>query len=429
MTATSFLPEQQATHQYRVLVVDDNEDIHHSMDTILTKSFDTKDATDHLNQLGSELFASEPQPTPTHDTLTAQMNAMSYTIDHTLNGEHGLEKVQQAQANDFPYTLAIIDGRMPNGWDGVTTIKKIWDIDPTIQIIFCSAYNDYSHTDMVKSLGATDSLLILRKPFDPVELQQMCLALSNKWRLSRLAQYIEQQHKLDSLGEMASHLGHDLSNILSAILGHAQLIQSASQEIAREDSINAILSCSTSGIRLTRSLLNLSRTQESDQQETGPISPLITQTINLLKAGISKNIDICWKPPLSDDIRVTCDHGRLQQVIMNLIINAKDAMNDRGRITVQLSITALNTVQQSFLGEGNYISLSVADEGHGISNEDKRKIFTPFFTTKPREHGTGLGLSIAYQFAQAAGGHLEVYDNKPVGTIFRIFLPFTRTPL
>ncbi len=155
---------------YRVLVVDDNPAIHSDFRKILGGQEDSS----RLDEAEAALFG-DPVST---------MPSTRFLIDSAYQGQEGLEKVEQALREGNPYSLAFIDVRMPPGWDGVETIARIWAVDPTLQVVICTAYSDYSWDDMRARLGESDSAVILKKPFDNIEAIQLAHALTKKWLLA-----------------------------------------------------------------------------------------------------------------------------------------------------------------------------------------------------------------------------------------------------
>jgi PAS domain S-box-containing protein len=156
----------------RILIIDDNERIHGDFKTIL-KSTDTERA--NLNAARAAIFGSESNSS----------ERINFEIDSALQGQEGLEKVRQALQEGHPYAMAFVDVRMPPGWDGIETIKRIWQEYPELEVVICTAYSDYEWKDIVAKLGHTDRLLILKKPFDNIEVYQLACALTEKWYLSR----------------------------------------------------------------------------------------------------------------------------------------------------------------------------------------------------------------------------------------------------
>ncbi len=170
----------------RILIIDDDARIHEDFRKILGE----KVAANEFDLLEAELFADE-------QTSSADIH---YELESAYQGEEGYQKVVKAQQQGRSYAMAFVDMRMPPGWDGLETIKKIWSIDTQIQLVICTAYSDYSWNEVLYHLGASDRLIILKKPFDMVEVQQIATALTTKWRLScesmsRLRQVEESEEK------------------------------------------------------------------------------------------------------------------------------------------------------------------------------------------------------------------------------------------
>ena len=156
----------------RILVIDDNIAIHEDFRKILMK---TAKPVDDLQGMRSALFGSETQ------TLTT----IAFEIDCASQGKEGLAMAQQAQSGERPYALAFVDSRMPPGWDGIETIRHLWKVCPELQVVLCTAYTDYSWQQIQSNLGNSDSLLLLKKPFDNMEVLQLAHALTRKWELNR----------------------------------------------------------------------------------------------------------------------------------------------------------------------------------------------------------------------------------------------------
>ena len=180
------MKSNEKTPSHRILVIDDNPSIHEDFRKILLKK---PMPGDELQAMESVLFG-RPKPRP--------IAAASFEIDSAFQGREGLEMAQQAQSEGRPYVLAFVDGRMPPGWDGIETIKHLWQTCPDLQVVFCTAYSDYSWQEIRGVLGESDSMLILKKPFDNVEVLQLTHALTRKWELNR-----EVQARIDDLGDTA----------------------------------------------------------------------------------------------------------------------------------------------------------------------------------------------------------------------------------
>src|SRR5947208_5410683 len=178
-------PPTSQPHNHRILIIDDNPSIHEDFRKILSPA-DVKLAqeldADEAALFGETADASRP---------------WNFQIDSAFQGQEGLEKVRKAVATGVPYAVAFVDVRMPPGWDGIETISRIWKEFPDLQIVICTAYSDYSWDEIAKSVGNTDKMLVLKKPFDNVEVLQMAHALSKKWQLTQMGR--KQMEELDAL--------------------------------------------------------------------------------------------------------------------------------------------------------------------------------------------------------------------------------------
>jgi two-component system, cell cycle sensor histidine kinase and response regulator CckA len=172
-------------YNHRILIIDDNPSIHEDFRKILGPA-DAKLA-EELDATEASLFGDK----------AGGSSARNFQIDSAFQGQEGLEKVRAACAGGAPYAVAFVDVRMPPGWDGIETISRIWKEFPDLQIVICTAYSDYSWDEIAKSVGNTDQMLVLKKPFDSVEVLQMAHALSKKWQLTQVAR--KQMEELDAL--------------------------------------------------------------------------------------------------------------------------------------------------------------------------------------------------------------------------------------
>jgi PAS domain S-box-containing protein len=157
----------------RILLIDDNVAIHDDYRKILVG----RSSNSELDELGAALF----------DATVVEEKQLNFEVSSAYQGQDGLSLVAQALEQGRPFAMAFVDMRMPPGWDGVETIKRIWEIDPYMQVVICSAYSDHSWSDLVDALPSVDRWLLLRKPFDSAEVSQLALALTKKWELEREA--------------------------------------------------------------------------------------------------------------------------------------------------------------------------------------------------------------------------------------------------
>ena len=241
----------------------------------------------------------------------------------------------------------------------------------------------------------------------------------------QLEEQLLQSQKMESIGRLAGGIAHDFNNLLTAIIGYSQLSLS---KVPPGDPIQAdleeIQKAADRAASLTGQLLAFSRRQIIEPKVTG-VNQLIIDVGRLLQRLIDENISLVLQPePSAGSIKV--DPHQFEQVLINLVVNARDAMPDGGRITVQTSNVELGPQQAAQFDEiqpGEYVGLTISDTGTGMSPETKEHIFEPFFTTKDQGKGTGLGLATCYGIVKQNSGHIEVESQLGEGTSFRIYLP------
>ncbi len=235
-----------------------------------------------------------------------------------------------------------------------------------------------------------------------------------------------QTQRLEAVGRVAGSVAHDFNNILAAIIGYAELVQSGVPEAdpVRND-VNEILKASERGAGLTRQLLAFSR-----QQVLQPRAICLNDTVKDIQSMISRlvgkqaTMDIRLAPDIGE---VRADPSQIEQVILNLCINARDAMEPGGgTLRIETHNEDVNNQAAPWLSTvppGQYAVLAVSDTGIGMDADTRARIFEPFFTTKTAEHGTGLGLATVYGIVQQSGGELVVQSEPGRGSTFSVFLP------
>jgi PAS domain S-box-containing protein len=246
-----------------------------------------------------------------------------------------------------------------------------------------------------------------------------------------LEEQLRQSQKLEAIGRLAGGVAHDFNNILMSIMGSADLLlmQLAPEDVAREEATEIKQSVDR-GAGLTRQLLAFSRRQAT-RPRLFALGDVVRGMDTMLRRLIGPEIDfeiICPAEPL----KVVADSGQTEQVLMNLVVNARDAMPEGGRLTVRLDEVDLDEAAAVALVEGKagrYARLSVTDTGTGIDEQTRAKLFEPFFTTKEQGKGTGLGLSIVYGIVKQSGGHITVTSEPGHGATFLIYLPIAMAPV
>ena len=240
-----------------------------------------------------------------------------------------------------------------------------------------------------------------------------------------LEEQLRQSQKLEAIGRLAGGVAHDFNNILMSIMGAADLLlmQLAPGDLARDEATEIKLSVNR-GAGLTRQLLAFSRRQAVRPRRFA-LGDIVHGMDTMLRRLIGPEVEfeiICAPEPLM----VVADSGQTEQVVLNLVVNARDAMPQGGRVTVRVEEIEVDETAAVALVEGKagrYARLSVADTGTGIDEQTRAKLFEPFFTTKEQGKGTGLGLSIVYGIVKQSGGYITVASEPGKGATFLIYLP------
>ncbi|MCJ7617786.1 MAG: response regulator [Desulfobacterales bacterium] len=239
------------------------------------------------------------------------------------------------------------------------------------------------------------------------------------------AQLIQAQ-KMEAVGRLAGGVAHDFNNLMAVVIGHSDLmLMHLSKENPLCNNVEEIKKAGNRAASLTQQLLAFSRKQILKPKVIN-VNEIITNMKNMLGNLIGEDVQL--QTALDSELgRVECDPARLEQVIMNLVINARDAMPRGGKITIETTNVDLDETYVSKHGielkPGSYVLLEVSDTGIGMDKEVQNQIFEPFFTTKEKGKGTGLGLSTVYGIVKQSGGLIWVYSEVGLGTAFKIYLP------
>lgn len=235
---------------------------------------------------------------------------------------------------------------------------------------------------------------------------------------------LQQSQKLEAIGQLAGGIAHDFNNILGGVLGFAELIKSNTQEQYTQEKIEIIIDASKRAADLTKQLLGFAR-KGKYQKAKLELNHVVKAVVNLLKGTLDKGI--CLRTEFSESLwPVEGDAGQLQQVLLNLGINARDAMPEGGHLVFETHNVELSDNfcrSRKNLKPGSYVRVSISDSGQGMPEDVKKNIFNPFFTTKEVGKGTGLGLSMVYGIMGSHGGAIDVQSDPGVGTVFNLYLP------
>ena len=432
----------------RILLVDDNPAIHEDFRKVLGGG---RGPRPELLLAEAALFGDEAGPVATAE----------YELESAHQGQEALLKIQQALAAGRPYAMAFVDVRMPPGWDGIDTVSRIWQVCPDLQVVICTAYSDYSWEETLRKLGASDNLVILKKPFDNVEVLQLAHALTRKWELNRQAQLkldeltrmvaertrqletanedlrreihersqaerqLRHAQKMEAIGQLAAGVAHDFNNVLTVIHGHASMLAMRfGDEGPHVKSVTEIRHSAERAANLVRQLLLFSRKQVM-QCRNVELGEVIRSLSGMLRQLIGEHSTLeteCAEhlPP------VLADRGMLEQVIVNLTINSRDAMPRGGRLLLKTGVVHFDAARAKANPDarpGKCVCLTVSDTGCGMDSEALSHLFEPFFTTKEVGKGTGLGLATVYGIVKQHLGWIEVESRINAGTSFRVYFP------
>jgi len=417
--------------------------------------------------------------------------APQFELESAYQGQQAVEKLRASIAADRPYAMAFVDMRMPPGWDGVETVERMWREDPRLQVVVCTAYTDYSWKEVLTRLDAGDRLLVLKKPFDGIEVLQLATTLTAKWTMTRraalmmaelehtvlertrelrsandilqaeiaerklLENQLVQSQKLESIGQLAAGIGHEINTPVQFVTDSVQFVADGFADMAgliatyraavagagdAAADLAATIGNAEAAIDLEYLSKNIPAALDRSLDGLGRIASIVHSLKNFAHTDAKEPTDVelnsnilstltiaCSEWKYVADVRtdlgelplVRCHPGEINQVILNLLVNAAHAIDEvvagtdrRGVITVQSR------------RDGDHVLVSIADTGAGIPVAIRHRIFDPFFTTKDVGRGTGQGLAISRSIVVVKhGGELTFETEVGRGTTFFVRLP------
>ncbi|HUV67422.1 MAG TPA: ATP-binding protein [Sedimentisphaerales bacterium] len=426
---------------HRILVIDDNPSIHKDFQTILVE----EEESTTLSALRTEVFG---------DSSREPANKSVYDLEFASQGKEGCEKVKQACSENRPYELAFVDMRMPPGWDGLKTIEHIWETDPNIQVVICTAYSDYSWGEISERLGRSENLLILKKPFDSAEVAQLASALTEKWILARRAslkteqleqmvkertneltrtnEQLEQEiaerreaerrqaeliEKVDSvnkeLKDFASIVSHDLKAPLRGIKSLATwILDDCSDKLGEQgnEQIHLLLGRVERMYNLIDGVLQYSIVGRVEEQPTQVnLDQFVPEIIDMLVPPEHIKVTIENDMPVIEG-----EETQIMQLLQNLLSNAIK-YNDKPEGWIRVGCVE----------EDGWWKFSVSDNGPGIENRHFERIFKMFQALSVTEEfeGTGVGLTVAKKIVELHGGKIWVESKVGEGSTFFFIWP------
>ncbi len=403
----------------RVLVVDDQEAIREDFKKILAPSVAAQAPSS-----ARMAFFGEAQAAPSQ---------VSFELTTAGQGEQAVELLERALRAGQRFAMAFVDVRMPPGIDGLQTIKRLWKLDPQLEVVICTAFSDYSFEQIIQELGSTDRLLILKKPFDPVEVRQLAGALTEKWnvaqreraRLEELRQANERAQSANrAKSEFLANMSHEIRTPMNALLGYVEFLcdPGASPE-DRTRYGDTIKRSSEHLLTILNDILDISRIEASrlviNRADVKPFD-LAREVLALLapQAG-ERDIGLVLEIPQPIPEVIEADLVRARQVLLNLVGNAI-------KFTPRGSVRLVLRLDEHEVADHRYLCCDVIDTGIGIPPDRLQQIFEPFSqvdaSSTRRYGGTGLGLTISKRLAILMGGDVEVHSTPGQGSTFTLRL-------
>lgn len=432
----------------RALIIDDTESIHRDFEKVLAPK---RAATNGLADLEADLFGpSEAEPAAKGDDVV-------FELAFARQGLDGIALAQKALDEGSPFAAAFVDVRMPPGLDGIETIARLWQVDPRLEIVICTAYSDYTWAQMLERLARAEQFLVLNKPFEGTAVKQLALGLTEKWNLARAAERttaaleavvnertlqlrqemerrseverrLRHAQRLEALGRLVAGVAHEVNNPLSFVLSNLDHLKLELDDLAQtiggraHDLSSAADDARSGGRRIQQIVKDLKSFAKSDPQVQEQVDVERSFEFALRMARFS------FPPDLAVDTRfepglpaLNANSGQLSQVFINLVVNAAQAMTSVPEARRKLEVTARPL-------EGDRVQIEITDQGVGIRSEDLPRVFDPFFSSKGLGGGggTGLGLSICHGIVQALGGEISLRSQLGVGTTATMILPVNR---
>jgi len=412
----------------RILLIDDTPSIHDDFKKILVgvqKANAMRDARAAFLGVAAESDAPEAR----------------FELESAYQGIEGFELVRRAHEEGRPYALAFVDVRMPPGWDGVQTIKELWKHDPDLQVVICTAFADYSWSQMIQELGQSDNLLILKKPFDATEIRQLAAAMTEKWNAARRERaLIEDLRGAESQARAYASSLETVNRALMTLKATAektaeirsQFLVEISEQVHENLSgllqglsnhcptgLEAVLDSSRHLVRTLDQILDLSQLEKGNllfESEPADLVELVEGVLERYRDDArERDLTLVARfDPVAPRL-IECDRLRVDQVLSLLVENALDAGRP-GEVSVSIGTEPTPSWSISSL------RLSVDDPGSPIPSQDAGRLFEPFAFRRAGAVGSGIGLALTRMLARLMEGDASHRASASGGSTFEVTL-------